>query len=134
MAEINGTNSDDTIRGTAEADDIDGRKGDDTIKGRGGDDFLRGGSDDDTLRGGSGSDTLNGEAGFDTLNGGPGADLFIFRDGHNDDIIVDFEAGKFNDEVIDLSDFGFASLRALRNATSNDGDGNVRIDLDSDQF
>ena len=82
MADINGTNNNDTLTGTGGADTIDGLGGNDTINGLGGD---------------------------DTLRGGPGADVFVFQasGGNGFDTIVDFdpEIDTFRIEIGDL-DFG----------------------------
>ena len=82
MADINGTNNNDTLTGTGGADTIDGLGGNDTINGLGGD---------------------------DTLRGGPGADVFVFQasGGNGFDTIADFdpEIDTFRIEIGDL-DFG----------------------------
>lgn len=104
----------DEIRGGRESDLIDGGAGDDTLFGGQGTDKLIGGEGDDTmfggtqvdrLRGKSGNDFLYGERGNDKLIGGPGndvltggvgADTFIFKVGHGNDKITDFELGVDN--------------------------------------
>ncbi|MCV2891182.1 hypothetical protein OE747_22905 [Ruegeria sp. XHP0148] len=65
-------------------------------------DYLIGNSEDNTFDGGDGDDHLTGGIGNDTLTGGAGDDIFIFADGSEDDVIIDFD--EFNDnEKIDLS-------------------------------
>ncbi|NDW44281.1 S8 family serine peptidase [Ruegeria sp. PrR005] len=65
-------------------------------------DYLIGNSEDNTFDGGDGDDHLTGGVGNDTLTGGAGDDIFIFADGSEDDVIMDFD--EFNDnEKIDLS-------------------------------
>ena len=105
MAEITGTNGNDTKNGGAKADLIRllggndrsyGYDGNDTMVGGWGDDTLYGYDDigggygNDTLDGGSGRDTLEGSygddvidggAGRDQLDGGSGADRFAFDEG-----------------------------------------------------
>ena len=82
MANIDGTNNNDTLTGTAGADTINGLGGNDTIDGLGGD---------------------------DTLSGGAGADIFVFQasGGNGFDTITDFdpEIDTFRIETGDL-DFG----------------------------
>ncbi len=68
MANINGTNGNDTLTGTASADSISGSGGNDTLFGGGGNDSLFGGNNNDLLEGGSGADTLSGGSGNDTAS------------------------------------------------------------------
>ncbi|MBL4874513.1 MAG: hypothetical protein JKY41_14300 [Rhodobacteraceae bacterium] len=56
-------------------------------------DRLRGKSGNDLLYGEKGNDKLIGGTGNDILTGGEGADTFIFKIGHGDDKITDFEIG-----------------------------------------
>lgn len=85
---------------------------DDVISAFGGADRLLGGADWDKLYGGTGSDTLEGGFGYDEMSGGGGKDYFVFRNlketnsqSTNDTIdqIMDFGAGLFTGDVIDLS-------------------------------
>ncbi|MDE0157433.1 MAG: calcium-binding protein [Gammaproteobacteria bacterium] len=76
MADITGTNGNDTLSGTAGADTINGGPGNDTINGLGGDDRITGGPGDDTLRGGT------------------GRDAFVFGSGSGSDRILDFSLGQ----------------------------------------
>ena len=63
MAQINGTNQNDTLNGTATADSIFGNGGNDTLLGNGGNDSVYGGAGNDLLDGaavqavGAGNDT-----------------------------------------------------------------------------
>ena len=59
MANIIGTNSNNTLNGTASADTLIGRAGNDTLNGSGG---------NDRLNGGVGTDILNGSTGIDTAD------------------------------------------------------------------
>ncbi len=81
MAEIQGTNKNDTLRGTAGADKIYGYDGDDIIYAKDGDDEAYGGAGNDTLYGGAGNDTLYGGAGNDILGGGAGNDIIYGGEG-----------------------------------------------------
>ena len=71
MADIEGTESSETLEGT---------DGDDQILALGGDDILNGGEGDDYLSGGDGNDTLTGGPGFDLLDGGAGDDTYHIND------------------------------------------------------
>lgn len=93
----------DKLFGNEGADRLLAGSGKDTLFGDQGDDWLFGGSDNDVLVGGdgqdqlfggSGNDTLNGDLGDDLLTGDSGADFFIFRSGHGNDTISDFELGQ----------------------------------------
>lgn len=81
---------------------IEGGNGNDSLTGNGQDNLLSGGAGRDTLTGGNGADTLMGGAGRDILRGGGGDDLltgggdgdvFVFRLGGGDDVVMDFEHG-----------------------------------------
>ncbi|MFO7856523.1 MAG: calcium-binding protein [Paracoccaceae bacterium] len=98
-----GSAGDDSFRAYGGADVLRGRGGDDRLKGDGGNDRLRGetGRDrlegnvgDDVLFGGRGRDVMIGGRGDDAMRGGRGSDLFVFRDGHGDDVIRDFRPGR----------------------------------------
>src|SRR5205814_4981138 len=71
MANIVGTELDDTLTGTA---------ADDTISGLGGRDHLYGGAGNDTLLGGAGDDAMHGDAGADIMFGGAGNDDYYVDD------------------------------------------------------
>src|SRR5690242_14393144 len=71
MANIIGTNGNDSLEGTFEADTINGKLGDDTIT--------------------SFPGNVTGSSGDDTLTGGGGKDIFVYDDFNFDiDIITDF--------------------------------------------
>ena len=55
------------------------------------------------LTGTDGDDILNGKAGNDKLFGGLGADTFVFRKGHDRDLIRDFDATDADHDTLDLS-------------------------------
>jgi Ca2+-binding RTX toxin-like protein len=94
MADIYGTNGDDTLNGTSDNDNIFGFDGNDTLLSGEGDDTLDGENGNDQLFGESGNDILGGGAGDDLLNGGDGNDLLwgqdggdILRGGNGDDFL-----------------------------------------------
>ena len=66
MADVYGTEGDDTLTGTAGPDGLYGLAGDDILKGGDGTDYLEGGDGDDILDGGDWADWLVGGAGIDT--------------------------------------------------------------------
>ncbi|MRD49151.1 hypothetical protein GHT07_17890 [Caenimonas koreensis DSM 17982] len=55
IANVSGSNSNDTITGNASSNGLTGYDGNDSLVGNGGDDFFDGGAGDDTLDGGSGT-------------------------------------------------------------------------------
>lgn len=82
MADIVGTEENDTLSGTSGADTIYGLGGNDIINGNGGDDVIVGGAGADTLSGGGGNDIFemdldNDYAAGDSINGGSGADTLL---------------------------------------------------------
>ena len=97
-----GGDGDDLLLGNSVSNKLIGGKGKDTLIGVGGSDTLKGGGKKDVLgggnggdilKGGNGNDKLTGGKGKDTLTGNNGADKFIFKSGHGNDIITDFEDG-----------------------------------------
>ena len=118
MAEQTGTSGDDVLKGKERQDDvIRGLAGDDTIFGYEGDDELYGGAGDDTIAGGDGDDRIYGGAGDDSLwgdgtrsdialDGATDFDTFIFKPGHGNDTVRDFN---LNEDRLDLSHFGSIS-------------------------
>ena len=100
----------------------------DAIKGVGNslDNVIIGNAQWNALRGGAGADTINGGAGNDTLTGGTGSDIFVFNQGTNQDMVMDFASGA---DKLDLRAFGFASFAAVQAATHNDANGYAVIDL-----
>lgn len=81
MANIYGSNGNDTLYGTDFDDYINGWGGDDYINGLGGYDRLYGGEGNDIVDGWEGNDTLYGENGNDTLYGGEGFDWLYGGEG-----------------------------------------------------
>lgn len=67
MANIVGTNANDTLFGTATNDVVDGLGGADDLTGHAGNDSISGGTGNDALVGGAGADTLNGGDGTDQV-------------------------------------------------------------------
>lgn len=140
MANIYGTNGNNTLRGTRRDDDIEGRGGNDKLFGLGGNDDLEGGAGNDRIYGGAGNDELEGGAGNDILDGGSGRnslqgglgnDTFIFKQGVTE--IDDFGVG------IDVVQIGpklgvnnFDQLMQL--ARTVDGGDDVLIDFGNSQL
>src|SRR5690242_15757971 len=93
MANITGTDLDDTLNGTT---------GDDTISGLAGRDHLNGGAGNDTLLGGAGDDAMHGDAGADIMFGGAGNDDY-YVDNVNDVVsettVPGVDDGGTNDRV-----------------------------------
>lgn len=72
-------------------------------------DSITGSGLTDILGGGSGNDTISGGAGNDRLWGNAGSDTFVFRPGHGNDRVNDFENGLDKLWIRGLSN-GFSSL------------------------
>lgn len=117
----------DRLRGNLGNDILNGNQHDDTLFGGGSNDRLNGGSGNDFLLGENGNDVLQGNTGDDKAFGGNGVDRFIFDAG--DDIlrIRDWNVNGFQD-VIDLTDFNFAS-KAAALATASQAGANVKFDF-----
>ena len=106
-----------------------GGSGDDTIIGGMRSDYLFGDEGEDIIFGDLGDDTITGGEGDDQLIGGLGADTFIYGQGDGDDTIHDFGVGA---DVLDLTNLGGTiSWTDLQAKISDDGNGNVTIDLTS---
>ena len=117
------------IGGTEDGDGKDGTGGRDLVIGYGGDDRLRGleGNDDlhgdagrDWLVGGAGDDLVIGGADNDLLAGGAGIDVFEFRRGSGQDVVIDFERGR---DRLDLTDYGLDTWAEVQAAIVGDGFG-----------
>ncbi|WP_407153952.1 Calx-beta domain-containing protein [Bradyrhizobium sp. STM 3557] len=136
MANITGTELDDTLTGTA---------GDDTISGLGGRDHLYGGAGNDTLLGGAGDDSLHGDAGADTMFGGAGNDDYYVDDVNDvcsETTVAGVDDGGTNDRVYStvsytLSPFierlvlleSAAAISATGNAQANSIVGNSNANI-----
>ena len=117
--------------GSDEDDELIGSDDPDIMIGGLGNDVLLGGAGDDRLDGATGDDRLIGGTGDDMLIGDPGDDLFVFRQGDGDDSIADFVTGAGSDDVIDLTDFGFADLAdVLNRATDSGADTVIALDIE----
>src|ERR1700744_3977858 len=119
MANIRGTNQDDTLIGTLRKDHINGKKGDDIIQGLDGNDKLMGGDGNDYIWGDKGNDDIDGGKGLDTaIYSGNFADYSLDLSGHHDlaTTITDHTAGRdgsdhlrnveflqFNDAILDVA-------------------------------
>ena len=91
MADINGTDNNDTLTGTEDADTIDGL---------GGNDSLEGGAGDDRLNGGPGRDLLTGGPGADTLDGGDGDEDFALYNESSAAVTIDLGGAQDGDGYI----------------------------------
>ena len=119
MAIIRGTNGDNVREGGSFSDSIYGYGGDDILIGNGGNDYISGGSGDDDIIGGSGENDLRGGTGFDYFIVSP-------RSGANssDDLILDFT---FDDDAIDVSDWGASDFSQIRALLRTDSDGDATL-------
>ena len=110
MADIFGSESNNSLSGTNFDDVMYAYSGNDTLNGGNGSDRLFGDTGNDRLRGGPGNDTLSGEDGVDTF-------VFYRADGY--DQINDFVRG------VDHLEFRSISIREVSFAAV-DGGVNVR--------
>ncbi|URD50264.1 calcium-binding protein [Chroococcidiopsis sp. CCNUC1] len=118
MANIFGTNLDDTLTGTDSNDRIYGKAGKDFIDGNKGNDLLYGGAGDDRLLARDGRDILYGDEGNDYVDGGAGNDKLC--GGAGDDSLF----GDNDDDIL----YGNSGNDSLNGYYGNDrlygGDGN----------
>lgn len=103
---VEGSVGDDVIKAGEGEDTVDGGEGADTIFGWRGDDDIKGGAGDDVLRGDFDEDRLEGGSGTDRLIGGPGRDVFVFREGFEEDRVLDFNSAL---EILDFSQHSFVA-------------------------
>lgn len=87
---IAGGDGPDVIKAGNGADSLDGGAGADFLSGWRGEDTLTGGDGDDILRGDFDADIIEGGAGNDRIVAGPGRDTIVFRDGFDEDRLLDF--------------------------------------------
>lgn len=132
---LNGGFGDDFLFGGADGDTLIGGLGNDEMYGGTGEDFLigiagnnyyDGGADDDFLIAQSGNDVLNGGSGQDLSKGGDGVDTFVFFQGNEVDIVLDFQ-NDFDKIGID-ADFGYtdAATFVAQNAFSFGGNAFIK--------
>lgn len=108
LAQINGTDADDTLHGTAgEKNQISGRGGNDLIFGKELEDTLRGDEGDDELWSSDGDDTIYSGSGSDFAYAGGGNDFFGLDEGNVGDIDhfhgetgADFALGAFSGSTV----------------------------------
>lgn len=81
MANLTGTNGNDSINGPITDDVISGLAGNDSLSGNEGNDNLVGGDGNDQLRGDAGNDTIVGGEGNDYITGGSGDDSIVGGNG-----------------------------------------------------
>jgi hypothetical protein len=74
MADITGTDGNDSLKGTTGKDKIYAKGGRDAVNGEAGDDEIYGGDGDDVIDGGHGNDVLFGSDGDDLIQGSAGND------------------------------------------------------------
>ena len=92
------------------------------------DNQLTGSASANWLLGGAGNDLINGKGGNDVLFGETGIDTFVFENGTGGDVIGDFNP---DEDLIDVSDFGFASFAQLAaNFAQVGADGAIYLDAD----
>lgn len=131
-----GGDGDDVIKTSTGDDFVDGGDGNDIIFTWRGDDTAIGGAGDDTIRGDFDDDIIEGGSGNDRLVGAPGRDTFIFRDGFDEDRILDFRNGS---DLLDFSNHtGVSGLGDLSisqvstNVVITDGAGGRVVLADTD--
>lgn len=144
MAEIFGSDGDDTLPGTSENDTITAGAGNDTLAGREGDDRLLGQAGDDFLFGEDGNDTLIGGAGVDDMFGGDGDDLLqggagngLFNGGAGADTMIgssgwDTFYNVTAGDVIDGGEGGDTDLDRILVDNAVPEGGSYRVDRDAD--
>ncbi len=113
------------VQGEFFHEDLFGSINADTMDGGGGNDRLYGRANSDLLSGGDGDDLIDGGAGADTMTGGAGSDTFKGFGGATDEI-TDFSGA--DGDILDLSDF-FLTLEDVRDASTENGDGSLDVDL-----
>lgn len=111
-----GGSGNDTLLGGNGRDLIYGNSGSDVVRGDAGADRLFGDGGADTVNGGSGNDILSGGIGFDRLIGGTGIDDFVFEDGDNTNILLDFDAFDHREDI-DLA--GVTAITDYNDLVSN---------------
>ena len=142
---LEGGAGNDTLQGGRGADTLLGGEGDDRLGAGKGSDTLYGGAGDDTLLGRKSNDLLEGGAGNDRLDGGGGDDIFVFGDGHGNDVITDFTIGedliwidRTATAALDYDDLGISQVG--NDTVIDTGDGTITLlntrmaDLSVDDF
>ncbi|MEO1312528.1 MAG: M10 family metallopeptidase [Pseudomonadota bacterium] len=130
-----GGRGNDRITGNDGANRLEGGAGNDTMFGQNARDIMMGGTGNDRMIGGNGRDFLNGNAGRDTLisgsakdrmKGGAGEDMFVYKENHKRDIIVDFTDDQ---DTINLRSWDFdTKAEALSYAIERNGNVIFRFD------
>ena len=131
MADITGTNGNETLTGTDENDVILGLDGADWLYGEDGDDVLEGGNGDDNLDGGDGDDEVYGGDGEDRIYY-DAQDSVI--DGGGGDDTLDL-TGKIYGQEIKLEDGGITDIEHVDGGSGGDviigsGDNNILLGND----
>ena len=112
--------------GDAEGDQLVGIE---HVQGSNFEDVLTGDQTKNFLYGLGGNDTFFGLGGDDRFFGGAGNDTFVFGADGGANTVHDFSAGAGSDDVLDISDFSFASLSDVLSSANQSG-GDVVITLD----
>ncbi len=107
---LRGGPGNDTIHGGGGNNVIHGDEGNDLIFGGPGNDTIFGGPGDDTIFGGAGNNHINAGQGRDIVYGGPGADVFVFRLGHDELRVMDFDPGEGDRLRLDPALWGGGAL------------------------
>lgn len=145
---IDGNGGNDVIWAGSGSDVAVGGSGNDWMAGQSGKDILFGDEGRDKIFGGSGKDVINGGEGTDWMSGGWGRDTFVFENGSDYDVVIDFRNGKdkidlsgymSGDDYIDFSDIEVIGSWFSSRIELEDGD-NIRLlgvrkhDLDESDF
>ncbi len=138
---LSGGGGDDTLSGGGDFDVLYGGVGDDNLAGGAGDDTLYGGlaggsSGIDVLGGGDGDDVIYGGEGIDWIYTGSGSDAIYIEASNGYDVVVDFDS--LSGDVIHIASnvngSGIASFADVLAAATDSAEGNVEIDLGSNNF
>jgi Ca2+-binding RTX toxin-like protein len=102
--------------------------------GNGSANILIGGTGNNSLSGGAGNDTLDGGTGLDTLTGGADADIFVFDNVSNIDVVTDFSTAQ--GDALDIRDLLTGYTPGTHAITDwvriTDVSGNSKIEVDRD--
>ena len=94
-----GKNGDDQLFGNDSRDTIEGGSGNDEIHGGCQNDLLLGQEGEDTIYGNYYHDTIIGGRDNDYLSGGQGEDVYVFHKGDGQDVIMDLDYDKLQEEI-----------------------------------
>lgn len=126
---IVGGHGTDIIFGGNGQDLLIGGDGDQALFGGNGNDMIVGGTGNQLLSGGNGNDVIIAGEGNDTMIGGHGHDTFMFGSGGGRDVVMDFHQGDVLQIQRNINGLNVTNAADLVSHISNDGHGNVVIDL-----